>query len=60
MKLLAELNWQFVGLPLLIERDRIANVVDDHLAGVAPGHVFLELFADSRVHRTVHVLIQHR
>ena len=46
------------SLPVLVERDSLADVVHDHLAGIAAGHVLLEFRADGRVHRAVHVFVQ--
>ncbi len=51
-------DWQFAGFALLIERDGLADVVHNHLAGVAPGHVSLELLADGRIHSAIHVFVQ--
>jgi hypothetical protein len=60
MKPLVALKRQWVGPALPVERDGPADVVHDHLAGVASGHVFLELLADGRVHRALHVFVQSR
>jgi len=52
-------NGQFVRLSRFVERDRLADVVHNHLAWVAARHVFLELLADGRVNRAIHVFVQH-
>ena len=57
---MAEFGGQLIWLAFLVERDGLADVVHDHLAGIAPSQVFLELFADGRVHRALHVLVQRR
>jgi hypothetical protein len=47
MEPLAEGDWQVVRFAFLVERDGLADVVHNHLAGIAPGHVFLELRSTS-------------
>jgi hypothetical protein len=54
----AELSRQIIRLPILIEADSSANIVDYDLARIASGHVFLELFAYGRIHRPVHIFVQ--
>lgn len=49
---------QFERLALPIDRDGLADVVDDHLARIAAGHVFLELGAEGRVTRPVDVFVE--
>ena len=56
----AELDRHGVRLAFLVKRDGLADVVHDHLARVAASHMLLELFADGRVHRAVHVFVQGR
>jgi hypothetical protein len=57
---LAKLQRQLVRLAFPVKRDGFADVVDHDLAGIAPGHVLLEVFADGGVNRAIHVFIQHR
>jgi hypothetical protein len=59
MQTLTERERQFVGLAFFVQGDRFANVIDHHLAGIAPGHMFLEFVADGWVHRAIHVLVEH-
>jgi hypothetical protein len=54
----AKCHRQFIRLAILIERDGLADVVHDHLAGAASGHVLLEIGAEARVNRAVHVFVQ--
>jgi hypothetical protein len=56
---LAEGQGHFAGLAFFVEGDGLADVIDDDLAGVAPGHVFLEFLAHGGVDRSVHVLVKH-
>jgi hypothetical protein len=56
----ADRDREVVGTPLLVERDGLADVVHDDLARIAAGHVLLELVADGRIHRAIHVFIQER
>ena len=53
-----ENNGQLHGLALFVQSYRLSDVVHDHLAGVAPRHMLLELFADGRVYRAIHEFIQ--
>ena len=54
----AKCHRQLIRLAVLVERDGLADVVHDYLAGIAPGHVFLELSAEARLNRAVHVFVQ--
>ena len=54
-----KLNWQIVRLAFPVEGDCLANIIHDHLAGIAAGHVPLKLFADGRIRRPVDVVVQH-
>ena len=49
----AELNRHRIRLAVLEECDGLADVVHDHLAGIAARHVLLELDTDSRVNRAI-------
>ena len=60
MEPLTELERQFARLAAFIECDGLADVIHDHLAGVASGHVFFELRADGWVHRALNILVQRR
>jgi hypothetical protein len=51
---------QLVGLAGFVKRDGPANVIDHYLTRVAARHVFLEFLANGRVHRAIHVFVQHR
>ena len=55
---LVELGGQIAGFALLVEGDGLADGVHNDLARFAPGHVFLELRADCRIHSAVHVFVQ--
>jgi hypothetical protein len=59
MEFLPELKRQFVRLTLFVEGDGFPNVIHDHLAGIAAGHMLLELLADGRIHGAIHVFIEH-
>jgi len=60
VEMFAKLHRQVVRFAILVERDGLADVVDDDLAGIAAREMFLELLANGRVGRAVHVLIQQR
>jgi len=59
VKLRAKRHWQFIRLTSFVERDCLADVVHDHLAGVTPGHVLFEFLAYGWINRTIHVFVQH-
>jgi hypothetical protein len=54
----AELQGQFAGLVLAIERDGLAHVVHDDLAGIALRQMALEFLADRRIHAAIHVVVE--
>ena len=60
MQLGSKLDGEFVRPAVFVERDRLADGVQDHLAGVAAGHVLLKRLADGRINRAIHVFIQLR
>jgi hypothetical protein len=60
MHLFTELHRHRIRLAIFVKSDGLAEVVHDHLAGIAPRHVLLELDADSRVNRAIHIFIQQR
>jgi len=41
-----ELQRQLIRLALLVQSNGLADVIDNYLARVAPGHVLLQLLAD--------------
>ena len=55
-----KLDRQFVRLAFPVEGDCLANIIDDHLAGIAAGHVPLKFFANGRIRRPVDVVVQDR
>jgi len=53
-----ELAGQREGLSIAVELNRLPNVVDDDLAGIASSQVLFKTFADRRIDVTVDVIIQ--
>jgi len=60
MQPVAELDRQLVRLPILVERDGLADVVHNDLTRITARQMFLKLLADRRICRSVHVLVQQR
>ena len=58
MQAIPERDRQFARRAAFIKSDRLANVIDNDLTRVAIRHVPVELFADRRVDRAIHVIIQ--
>jgi len=50
-----DLDW----LVLLVDCDGLSDIIDDNLARIAPGHVFLEFFANLGIDLSIHIVAQN-
>jgi hypothetical protein len=58
VELFTEQVGQLARLPCLVEGDGFSDIIDDDLAGVAPGHMLFESVAEGGVQRSIDVFVQ--